>query len=143
MSFESAGAQIVEDLKAGMVEFAKSVMADSLKEVPKQTGVLARSARIMPVETIGQSLRIAFGYGFGDEVNSQGRTPGEYAVPVHEILDATHPPPTKYKYLEDPLLLHAATLEQRLAASIVVTSYGHSSVVPIQEIRPIQLGEDE
>lgn len=144
MSFAEAGNEIVNKLKEGMFEFAQDVMKDSLVEVPKESGVLARSARIMPIEETPKSLSITFGYGFGDEVSPEtGYVAAEYAVPVHEILEAIHPPPTKAKYLEDPLLLHAATLDQKLALSIRTTSYATGSLVPTQEIRPVQLGIDE
>lgn len=146
MSFSEAGAQIVASLEAGMVKIAEEIMTVSLEEVPKEEGVLARSARIMPIERTERTRSITFGYGFGDEVNSDGRVAGDYAVPVHERLEAKHAPPTKAKFLEDPVIVAAATMEENLAVTIRTAGYHPHGVVPIgtsRVIHPVELGMDE
>lgn len=81
-------------------------------------GTLRRSARVFaPIED-GDEISVLMGYGFGSEVNPEGRIAAAYAVPVHEITSARHKPPTKAKFLEDPLLAHAADMGAEFAARI-------------------------
>lgn len=81
-------------------------------------GVLRRSARVFAPVTTETEVSVLMGYGFGSEVNQEGRIAAAYAVPVHEIRDAKHKPPTKYKYLEDPLFAHASHLGENLKKNI-------------------------
>lgn len=81
-------------------------------------GTLRRSARVFAPVTTETEVSVLMGYGFGSEVNPEGRIAAAYAVPVHEIRDAKHKPPTKYKYLEDPLLAHASHLGESLKKNI-------------------------
>lgn len=92
-------------------------------------GVLRRSARVFaPVKT-GTEISVLMGYGFGSEVNQEGRIAAAYAVPVHEILQAKHKPPTKAKYLEDPVLAHAGDLGEHLAARISIDGVSPTAIL--------------
>ena len=81
-------------------------------------GVLRRSARVFAPAEAGTEISVLMGYGFGSEVNQEGRIAAAYAVPVHEILHAKHKPPTQAKYLEDPVLAHSGQFGDNLAARI-------------------------
>lgn len=116
--FEDAGEEIITAAIMGMQEVAVNIMTESLEECPVLSGTLKRSARIQPVEQRGYRFLITMGYGYGDEVNNQGKTADEYAVPVHEILEKKHPPPTKAKFLEDPVVLHAQALGETMRSVI-------------------------
>lgn len=73
---------------------------DSQKQVPRDTNALASSGRYIYHSQSGprRSTGIKYGYpGEGDNIL-------DYAAAVHEILKASHAPPTKAKYVEDPLV---------------------------------------
>jgi hypothetical protein len=81
-------------------------------------GTLRRSARVFaPVKTATE-ITVLMGYGFGEEVNPEGRIAANYAVIVHEDPTHKHLPPTKYKYLEDPANEWASHAEESLSADI-------------------------
>lgn len=124
--FAQAGDDIVERLKEAMNAFAFEIMADSLSECPIDTGTLRRSSGIELAEQIGPDIvKVEMGYGYGDEINPDTRRPAaEYAVPVHELVEAKHAPPTKAKFLEDPVHAHAAEYEPFLAAYITFDKTG-------------------
>jgi hypothetical protein len=76
------------------------LMKRSQFEVPKNTGLLANSAFIRVHDHSGP--RRSSGARYGDAaLNTSGES---YAAAVHEILKASHAPPTKAKYVEGPLL---------------------------------------
>lgn len=139
MGFQEAGDDLVEDMAAGLDAFAEMIMSSSLEQCPIETGTLRRSAKIVTAHpgrsfegfsrlrnSSGQFMGIGspvkevttiLGYGFGDEINPKTHRPAsEYAVPVHERVEAYHKPPTKSKFLEDPVYEHAAAMEPMLAA---------------------------
>lgn len=82
---------------------AEEVMAESQVECPVASGHLRDSARIIEVP------------------NGAGGTAQElsynepYAYAVHEKVDVPHAPPTKAKYLEDPLNRHSVGFNERVA----------------------------
>ena len=118
-AFERAGGFIISGAATGLRDVADAIMEDSLEECPLETGVLRRSARVFPLEGNGKELTVSFGYGYGDEINPIRKLPAAgYAVPVHEIIEHYHEPPTKAKFLEDPVLKHAFTLGATLDKDI-------------------------
>lgn len=92
-------------------------------------GVLRRSARVFTPVASGTEISVLMGYGFGSEVNQEGRIAAAYAVPVHEIQGAKHKPPTKYKYLEDPVLARSGDLGDHLAARISINGVGPTTIL--------------
>lgn len=109
-SFSNAGQNMISAAMKEMSEFADRVMEDADYEVPKDTEVLRESARVLPPVKVGRRIRIDMGFGYGDAINpNTHRTAEQYALPVHEIYDAKHSPPTKSHYLIDPLLSRART----------------------------------
>jgi hypothetical protein len=116
VGFSKAGDQLIVAGMEAMQKFADDVMSDSLDEVPVDTGVLHDSWGITPPFKEGKRIIVEMGYGYGDEINSKTRrVAAQYAIPVHEILDADHQPPRKAKYLEDPLVSRGFTYGQQLA----------------------------
>lgn len=73
---------------------ATKVFEQSQLEVPVDTGALRSSGFITQPYIFGNQVAISIVYG-------QAAAP--YALWVHEILEYYHEPPTKSKYLEDPL----------------------------------------
>lgn len=118
-AFKGQGKLMLQAAENELLEFAFGVMLDSLIEVPVDTTTLYNSAAIQPVVETDRSMSITFGYGYGDEINPKTkRRAAQYALPVHEIYEATHEPPTKSHYLIDPLIENAANLGRGLAASM-------------------------
>lgn len=130
--FEGMGQRIVAGAADGLAAVAIRIMEESLIQCPVETGTLKRSARYEMAEEVTGKVEVRLGYGYGEEINPITRRPAsDYAVPVHEILEAYHEPPTKAKFLEDPLLEHASEIEPYLAstikASILATGKGAPS----------------
>lgn len=73
---------------------AVKVFAVSQLEVPVDTGALRSSGFITQPFVFGNQVAISIVYG-------QAAAP--YALWVHEIMEYYHEPPTKAKFLEDPL----------------------------------------
>lgn len=96
---------------------AQEVLANSLDEVPVDTGALKASARLVPVvgvETQGNSMSVTISYG---------STAEDYAVIVHEDL-VVHHPHGKAKYLEGPLLRQLVGISDRIAARVMRVQKG-------------------
>lgn len=81
----------------------EEILEDSLNEVPKDTGNLARSA-FYEVQGHYRNFTAKLGYGGnGDPINAKsGEAASEYMVAVHEDLEALHVN-GKAKFLEDPV----------------------------------------
>ncbi len=112
--FEQMLPAFVAGARAGLRAAGEEIMAEADVLVPKDTLTLVNSRFI---EEVGE--RVTIGYGRGDEINPKdGKTAGQYAVPVHEILDARHDPPTSAKYLEIPVVAYEGEFEGTMAAWI-------------------------
>lgn len=119
-AFTDAGDKIIAGAVQGMASVAVKIMLDSVNnECPIQTGTLRASAKIEPPEARGDRVVVRMGYGYGYTINPETREPAsEYAVPVHEKTEAKHKPPTKAKFLEDPVLAWSGTLGPTMAGTI-------------------------
>jgi len=71
---------------------AYDIIKPSVRECPVKTGVLRASVFIDDPVVRDGNLSIGFGYT------------RYYSVYVHENLDSYHKPPTKAKFLEDPMM---------------------------------------
>ena len=148
MSFLDAGNRLIDNLTVALYDEAKDIMRDSLVECPisgpetyggyyrtirgervrfdepiyleGDNGVLRRSNRVFAPVRTPDEVSVTIGYGFGSEVNPQGRIAAEYAVIVHERAEARHDPPTKDHYLSDPVLAHEASFAASIAARVAV-----------------------
>jgi len=115
-SFAELAARGVEGALEGLQAVAAQIMEASLEQCPVDTGTLRGSAKIDEPSRGFSTISVTMGYGFGDEINEKTRRPAsEYAVPVHERLEAAHAPPTKAKFLEDPVIEYATQLGPTVA----------------------------
>lgn len=120
--FKTAGAVLIADLLEALEKGAKEIMTEADVLVPKDTETLRESARIYPPTTDGVHAQVVFGFGFGGAVNPKtGHLVEEYTVPVHEILEAFHEPPTQAKFLEQPLFAYAGVMEGKLDAELRIS----------------------
>lgn len=117
--FKNAGAALIADLAVELEKGAAEIMGVADTLVPKDTETLRESARIFAPEYDGVTLKVTFGFGFGGAINLKTGNPVDtYTVPVHEILEAFHEPPTQAKFLETPLFAYAGAMEGRLDAEL-------------------------
>ncbi len=92
------------ELAEGVWLELSSVMNKSKKECPVDTGRLRASGYVF-------DPMISF-----DEIICQLGYATEYAIYVHENLEARHDPPTKAKFLEDPLVQAMPTMIPNMVA---------------------------
>lgn len=119
IGFTQAGNELIDAAVDGMKKVINQIMADSLIEVPVDTTILYNSAAIEPEMRTNRSIGVTFGYGYGDEINPKTkRRAAQYALPVHEIYEASHEPLTKSHYLIDPLIEHARELGTEMGAEM-------------------------
>jgi len=71
-------------------EEGQAIMAESVRECPVEYGNLRASHYVSPHEVRGNDVKVTLSYGT------------EYAVHVHENLNAKHAAPTKSRFLSDP-----------------------------------------
>lgn len=124
MGFEFFGVRELREsltrLKEGHGDAIDTALEDSMTEVvypetqvliPKLTGLMAGTGRVERTE--GEEH--AFSIWYGDSAVND-KTPGvvDYAAAVHE-RDATHEPPTQYKYVETVLEESKEIIAQRVA----------------------------
>jgi hypothetical protein len=120
--FTQAGNALVADLLAALETGAEEIMQQAHFLVPKDTETLRESARIFPPTADPGGAGITFGFGFGGAINPKTGNPVDtYTVPVHEILDVYHEPPTQAKFLEEPLFAYAGVMEGKLDAELRIT----------------------
>jgi hypothetical protein len=134
--FENAGMRMEIGMIDGLAAVAQDIMDQSLMEIPVDTGTAKRSARFVMSETVEGEVEIVMGYGFGDEINPVRKLPASgYVVPVHEIMEHEHEPPTKAKFLEDPVLEHAWRLQPVMANKIKAMLLGSGKgFIPFMDI---------
>lgn len=94
------------DAAGDAVDDSVDVLYDASQiQVPKKTGDLAASAKEIAHSQSGSRRSKGIRYGDG-ALNSSGES---YAAAVHEILKASHAPPTGAKYVEQPLVENIKT----------------------------------
>lgn len=86
--------RVAEAAEASIMETAERIFERSQIEVPKDTHALEKSGRIEESE-ISDGGEMTVSVAYGDEIV-------DYALIVHEDMQAHHEPPTKAKYVEDP-----------------------------------------
>lgn len=112
-NFSRAGDRLVFGAVSGMGAVVAAISRESLNQCPIEFGTLRRSYRVdRPSRDEAGAWKISFGYGYGGEIEPLRKLPASgYAVPVHERVEVRHAPPTKAKFLEDPVLAYAPVLE--------------------------------
>lgn len=102
------GRRANKGLKAGLYQEGEGIMAKSLTEVPRDTGVLASTGHVqLPKEEAGR-VSVTLGYG---------GPAAPYALRQHEELSYKHTV-GKAKYLSDPANAAMAGMDRRIAAVI-------------------------
>lgn len=97
---------------------------ESQKEVPVATGMLRGSGDVGIDTSSDAQLIVYIGYG-GPSAS--------YALSVHENLAAHHAPPTKAKYLEDPVNRALTRMPSRMQADIEGALLGNLPGAPNME----------
>ncbi len=107
--------RVTQYLYDELVEVGDEAFAESQMQVPVRTGALKGSGHI--TDPIMEPGNIALQIGYG------GPAAG-YALFVHENLAAHHSPPTKAKYLEDPVNAAIQSLPSRMAGRLEAAMLG-------------------
>lgn len=112
----AAAPMVAEIATAGaLYRVANRIFAESQREVPVDTGTLRASGHVTLPEQRGAELAVTIGYGGAAQA---------YAFIVHERLDAFHAPPTKAKYLEDPVNRERDRFREDMGAELRVALGG-------------------
>lgn len=99
------GPEAVQAAAASLYQSAEAVMTKSKEICPVQTGALRASGQVGMPEVTGNNVLVELGYGNASV---------DYAVHVHENLQAFHKPPTQAKFLEQPLKESLKDIEDKL-----------------------------
>jgi hypothetical protein len=87
-----------------------SRIMNAAKEItPVEFGVLKNSGIVNLPEISGDTVSVTMGFGGAAK---------DYAIYVHEDPKARHKPPTRYKFLEEPLINAKQGMKQRLFADL-------------------------
>lgn len=125
-SLEAVITNVGTATKRGTEQACREILADSLAQVPRDTGTLASTAfyevrRRMSTKrhtyegVVGYAGMVGSGYN-RDRINPKsGSAVSQYAVRVHEDLGARHPNGGKAKFLEDPVRAYGASRFKRVA----------------------------
>lgn len=104
---EATISKVARSTYAATEEACEDIMEESLRQVPRDTETLANSAFYEIQKTKDYGYEAILGYG-GSAINPKTGVPVmDYAVAVHEDLEAVHPI-GKAKFLEDPIRDYAA-----------------------------------
>lgn len=105
--------------KKALVAACEEILTESLKQVPRETNTLAKSAyyNLNGASKTGFVAKIGYG-GNGNPVNPiSGEVASKYMIVVHEDLSAKHDQ-GKAKYLEDPVRQYQKVYGSRYAKFI-------------------------
>ncbi len=91
MFLKNVSPRVTTFLTGAITETIFEVFAESQVEVPVDTSTLKNTGHVSEPDISPGSIEIAIGYGT------------DYATLVHENLMMKHTPPTKAKFLEDPM----------------------------------------
>lgn len=103
------GEEADEELGKELYDEALEAFAESQRQVPRDTGVLANSGQVGEPEHHGHETTVDISYGGAASA---------YALIVHENLDANHPHGGKAKYLEDPVNDRVDGMAERIATRL-------------------------
>lgn len=104
---EATISKVARSTYAATEEACEDIMKESLRQVPRDTETLANSAFYNIQKAKDYGYEAILGYG-GSAINPKTGVPVmDYAVVVHEDLEAHHPI-GKAKFLEDPIRDYAS-----------------------------------
>lgn len=104
---------------AALYREGESIMYDSKKEIPVDTGAARDSGFVEEPKIEGSKVSVTLGYGgVAAKVNPKtGEPTGAYIEILHENMDAKHVV-GKAKFLEDPAKAHKIDFIQRITKSV-------------------------
>ena len=107
----------IERGSRALVQEANDIMAESISQVPTETGTLRDSNYIEGPYVSPEEVRVRLGYGgSNDQTNPvTGQKASEYAVMVHERLGSIHPSGNS-KFLETPVMQASRSMESRVGS---------------------------
>ena len=107
---------------AGLFMEAEETMGESKRETPVDHGPLVNSGHVQLPEFSQTEVSVQLGFGGPAGSGNQGGSSNDedvgYATHVHENVTAFHNPPTKAKYLEDPVKKRQAGMPARLVRRV-------------------------
>lgn len=117
-SLEVLLSRVERGTKKATRQACEEILAESLRQVPRDTNTLAKSA-FYEIHGKYRNFTAIIGYGGnGDPTNPKtGRPASDYMVVVHEDLQAHHPV-GKAKFLEDPVREYQRKMRQTYARAI-------------------------
>lgn len=92
-----------------LYEEGAAAFAESQIQCPVEFGTLQSSGTLYPPVITPEGADVLITYG---------GAASEYAVYVHEILENHHVPPTKAKFLEDPVIAQAIGMGERMSVRV-------------------------
>lgn len=107
---ERLGTQAPAAIGSALYQEATEVLNRSQDIVPVDTGDLKGTGMVSEPEIYGSHVEVIVGYG-GPAV--------DYAITVHEDMDADHEEGTYAKYLETPALEAVNGMGERLTAHVI------------------------
>lgn len=102
----AGGSAAVKAVGKGLYNEALMAFDKSQEVVPVETGVLRSSGQVGQPEWHGESVSVEISYG---------GAASQYALIVHENLEAHHASGKQAKYLEEPVAKQTAGMGDRLA----------------------------
>lgn len=111
-AFVAAGRDAPRFAAKALIEEAQEAFLLSQAVVPVRTGVLRGSGQVVGPAVRGSKAFAEINYG-GPSI--------PYAIYVHELPPsrAKHDPPTRWKYLENPVRLYAQDMGARMTARVL------------------------
>jgi hypothetical protein len=101
-----AGPQI---LGRALFKEGNEIMKESKEIVPIDKGVLKASGHVQTPVIAGKDVSVTLGYG---------GAAAPYAIFVHERMNVRHKPPTRAKFLEEPLNRRRSGMLRRLGDDV-------------------------
>ena len=113
-------AKMMDAVAGGLRIVGEIIMAQSKAECPVDTNALRSSGHVEPVIRRRKDLIVPLTYG--------GAAAG-YAEQVHEDPKVRHTPPTKSKFLSDPVIKNAPLVYKTVARMIRSASSGTATTI--------------
>jgi hypothetical protein len=107
-NLRALAARAPKALERAVYRFAEIEITEMKRLVPVDTGTLRASGYVEKPRRTGNTITVELGFGGAAE---------DYAIPVHEDLEAFHRV-GQAKYVEQPLYESAAFFAQRIAESV-------------------------
>jgi len=117
---EQLSAEMMNAVAGGLRIVGEVIMAQSKAECPVDTNALRSSGHVEPVIRSRKELTVPLTYG---------GAAATYAERVHEDPMARHAPPTKSKFLSDPVMKNSRNVYKMVARMIQSASSGNPTTI--------------